>query len=283
LRRIVQQRGETRARQQLLRVRWYGARGEHRQIEEVRHLCNALRPGAAEQDVAQTHVPVHVEEHMLTGTTQVSIDQQRALAHLRECDCQIGGHEAAPLARDSAQDRDGRRQGRASGLLHAEAGSQRTHLLGKRPERAKGRDDARRHRSIGGVEVRILELAREGELDVGQRQELQLDGRVAKPQPVLTLRLGDAACRFGVEEAGRDEDLADRTRRLLLHLRLAELRQRRIVKLHVHRLCLRWPLMPQRCGLAAVWRSISRPVAQRAAVSPAPAARRRRTDRQRCE
>ena len=146
---------------------------------------------------------------MLTRLAHVGVDQQRALAELREDDRQVGGEIAAPFAALGADD------GQHLAFLGAVEPAQ--HQLA-----ADGSDlfDARAERLVGGDEVvaelarvawllaqvGVGELARQRELDVRLADQPEPDGGLAEAQ-VLLLLVGEDALRLLLAElAAIDQD-----------------------------------------------------------------------------
>src|SRR5690606_18216492 len=106
-RELFHERTEGGSAQQLLRIRRRNARAQQRQVRERRARLNRfVQRARLAQDVDEAEVVRDAEQLALPGRAQIRIDEDRALAELRERDREIRGQHAVIAASRWARDRE---------------------------------------------------------------------------------------------------------------------------------------------------------------------------------
>src|SRR5262245_3812603 len=101
---MAEQLGEDPAREKLLRVRRHRPRGPERKLRQPGNALDALAIGAQREHGGEPLAARHAEKRVLARAPQVRVDEQGALAGLRERDRKVRGETAAAFAAACADD-----------------------------------------------------------------------------------------------------------------------------------------------------------------------------------
>ena len=207
---LREQLGEQGPGEQFLRVGRGGAGGEDGEVAQRGHALDQLGAAAAGERGGEAAAVVDAEQVVLARGAQVGVDDEGALTELREDDAEVGGEPRAAFAAAGAD--DGQRFALGIGVEPAqhELAAQCTQGFDLWREGVVGGDDFARDFALAGVEVGVVELAREGVLDIAVGNQAELLGGVAEAQALLLREAQDTLGVAGFELAGVDQDGADR-------------------------------------------------------------------------
>ena len=187
------QRVEDRAGQQFLRVGRGGAGRQNGKIDQAGDAGDGFGQfSTAGQQAGKTKLVFEAEELVLARVAQVGIDQQRTFAELREDDSQVGGGEAAAICSARADDSQRLVTDLCVKPAQHELAAHGAQLFDDGTEGFEGGDHLFANALVTGHQVGVVVLAGERLLDIGFREQAELDGGVAKAQALLFLQLEDA-------------------------------------------------------------------------------------------
>ena len=206
---LAEQLGEHRAGEQFLRIRGYGAGGEYGEVAQVGHALDDVGTAATGQEGRQAGAVVDAEQLVLARMAQVGVDDEGALAQLREDHAEVGGDPRASFVPAGAGDGEGFLLGAGVEPAQHELAAQGAERFDLRGERLVGGDHGGLDGALPGGEIGVVELAQQGLFDVGVGDEAELLGGVAEAEAVFALQAQDALGVFGLELAGIDEQRAN--------------------------------------------------------------------------
>src|SRR6185369_9668875 len=179
----------------------------HPQVGQRLDLVHGFPAGPARQDRGQPHAAGQTEDAMLARPAQVRIDEQRALAQLREQDGEVGRDIAAPFAHARAD--DGQRRVARVVLEPAQhqLAAQRAQVFDGLGFRLARRDQLL---AEAGVlrQARIPELQGQHLAHILFREQAHRDARLAERQASFLLEVQDALRAFLRQAAPVDQDHA---------------------------------------------------------------------------
>lgn len=202
---LGEQLGKHGAGEQLLRVGRHGAGGQHGEVAQGGHALDDVGAAAAGEEGREAGAVVDTKQLVLAGVAQVGVDDEGALAELREDDAEVGGDPGAAFVPAGAGDGEGFLLGAGVEPAQHELAAQGAERFDLRGERLVGGDHGGLDGALPGGEVGVVELAQQGLFNVGVGDEAELLGGVAEAEVLLALQAQDALGVFGLELAGIDE------------------------------------------------------------------------------
>ena len=183
----LQQVHEDVAAQQFLRVRGLRARRQHGQVGQGGELHHLFQAGATTEDAGQAHLVAQAEVEVLGGVAQVTVDDQGALADLREGHAQVGADEALAVAAVHAGDGQRAAVGRAVEPARHQLAAQAAQRLGERRIGVDRTGDLVGQRQGRSPRRRIAELDGQRLFHVGVGDQAHAHGGLAEAQVGDTL------------------------------------------------------------------------------------------------